>query len=117
MRRLSLALPALMFAASVYAAPPVPQFAEPEIPPPMPADIPEEASQIAPPDVRIIQTPQGPARIEEFKQNGRVYMVRVTPSFGPAYYIVDSNGDGRLDQRRVGGMEEVMPPMWKLFSW
>lgn len=117
MRRPSLALPAFMFAASVYAAPPVPQFAEPEIPPPMPTDIPEEASQIAPPDVRIIQTPQGPARIEEFKQNGRVYMVRVTPSFGPAYYLVDSNGDGRLDQRRVGGLEDVMPPMWKLFSW
>ncbi|MCP5141143.1 MAG: DUF2782 domain-containing protein [Chromatiales bacterium] len=95
----------------------MPQFAEPEVPPPAPVDIPEEATQIAPADVRIIQTPQGPARIEEYRNNGRVYMVRVTPSFGPAYFLVDTDGDGRLDQRRTGGVEEVMPTMWRLFSW
>ena len=117
MRRLSLALPAMLFSATVFAASPVRQFPEPEIPPPMPADIPEESSQIAPADVRIIQTPQGPARIEEYKQNGRVYMVRVTPSIGPAYYIVDTDGDGRLDQRRMGNMQDMVPTMWKLFSW
>lgn len=95
----------------------VPSFPEPEVPPPMPPDIPEEATRIAPPDVRIIQTPQGPTRIEEYKANGRTYMVKVTPAFGPAYYLLDTNGDGSFDQRRFGGLEESMPAMWKLFSW
>ena len=40
-------------------------------------------------------------------------MVRVQPARGPVYYMIDSNGDGRLDRSKG----EVSPVYFKLYSW
>ena len=57
-------------------------------------------------------------RIEEYRRNGQVYMVKVTPSKGPPYYYIDTDGDGKLeldpDQR---AMNPVLPVHWKIKEW
>jgi len=44
--------------------------------------------------------------LHEYRRNGQVYKVKVIPKKGRPYYIVDSNGDGELDQMQ-----------WILMSW
>jgi hypothetical protein len=57
-------------------------------------------------------------RIEEYRLNGQVYMVKVTPKGGITYYYVDADGDGRLeldiDQR---ALNPVQPVYWKVKEW
>ncbi|MET0893680.1 MAG: DUF2782 domain-containing protein [Pseudoxanthomonas sp.] len=53
--------------------------------------------------------------IEEYRVAGQLRMVKVTPSRGPAYYLMDENGDGRLDKSKGEGT--VSPVYWKLYGW
>jgi hypothetical protein len=55
---------------------------------------------------------------EEFRQNGRLYMVKVTPAIGPEYYLVDHQRDGNfVQQAGPGPGAAVAPAMWRIFSW
>ena len=80
---------------------------------PIPPKIQEEQIE---PTVRIIE--EEDRRIEEYSRNGQVYMVKVTPAKGPAYYYIDTNGDGKLeldpDQR---ALNPVQPVYWKIKEW
>ncbi len=67
------------------------------------------------PEVTIIQ--QDDAIIEEYRIGGQLYMVKVTPRKGIPYYLVDTDGDGRLDSRRSELAEDMMIPRWTLFRW
>lgn len=83
-----------------------------EVPPP-PAISEEDLSAE---DVTIIHKDQ--TRFEEYRKNGKVYMVKVTPSVGPEYYLVDLHGDGRFERVKQGIGDPVFPaPRWVLFSW
>ena len=53
--------------------------------------------------------------IEEYRVGGQLRMVKVTPSRGPAYFLMDENGDGRLDKSKGEG--PVSPVYWKLYGW
>ena len=53
--------------------------------------------------------------VEEYRVAGQLRMVKVTPSRGPAYYLMDENGDGRLDKSKGEG--PVSPVYWKLYGW
>lgn len=53
--------------------------------------------------------------IEEYRVGGQLRMVKVTPSRGPAYYLMDENGDGRLDKSKGEG--PVSPVYWKIYGW
>lgn len=53
--------------------------------------------------------------IEEYRVAGQLRAVKVTPSRGPVYYLVDNDGDGRLDSSKGEGT--VSPVYYKLFSW
>ena len=66
-------------------------------------------------DVQILQPKS--AAIEEFSSNGKVYMIRVKPKKGPAYYLVDADGDGDFDTRRNDLQPNLLIPSWVLFSW
>lgn len=55
--------------------------------------------------------------IEEYRLAGQLRMVKVTPSRGPAYYLMDENGDGRLDRSKGVGEKEISPVYWKLYGW
>lgn len=53
---------------------------------------------------------------EEYRINGKLYMVRVTPSAGKPYYLVDRQGDGVMIETEVNP-NPVRPPMWVIHSW
>lgn len=51
--------------------------------------------------------------VTEYRVAGQLRMVRVEPARGPVYYLIDRNGDGRLD----GSQGDVSPVYYKLFEW
>ena len=72
-------------------------------------DIPE-------PEVNIREEPT--QTIEEFRSQGRPYMIRVTPRGGlPPYYMVDNDGDGTLETRVNSPSNPPATPRWVLFRW
>lgn len=62
-----------------------------------------------------IRTQENGDRVEEYRQNGRLYMVKVTPRNAPPYYLLDTNGDGRLDAK--DGEGRVAPVYWTIYEW
>ena len=80
----------------------------PELPDPL------ETGENIEPQVTIIR--KDDAVIEEYRVNGSLYMVKVTPAVGPAYYMIDNDGDGRMDSRR-SDLDDVIVPQWVLFTW
>lgn len=82
-------------------------------PPPLPDELMDEADELQP-EVTIRQ--QQDEVIEEYRVNGRLYMVKITPRRGAPYYLIDTDGDGQLDTRR----NDLYPPkinQWMLFRW
>ena len=54
-------------------------------------------------------------RVEEYRQNGRLYMVKITPERGVPYYLMDTDGDGRLN--RDDRDPRISPVYWKIYEW
>jgi hypothetical protein len=56
--------------------------------------------------------------IEEYRYDGQIYMVKITPEGGIPYYYIDTDGDGNLeldiDQK---AMNPVQPVYWKVKEW
>jgi hypothetical protein len=46
------------------------------------------------PEVTITQ--QAETTVEEYRANGRLYMIKITPKHGVPYYLVDERGDGKF---------------------
>ncbi len=55
--------------------------------------------------------------VEEYRINGNLYMIKIKPRFGPAYYLVDDTGTGELDLRRDSGGRDIIVPRWTLLTW
>ena len=53
---------------------------------------------------------------EEFRANGKLYMIKVTPAVGKPYYLVDHQGDGNFIEADIPS-PTVKPPMWVIHSW
>ena len=53
--------------------------------------------------------------VEEYRMNGRIYMVKVRPQRGIPYTLQDTNGDGRLDDS--DGEGPVRPVYYTLYEW
>ena len=86
---------------------------DPAAPPPIPPKIPGE--EIEP---SVVITEREGERIEEYSQDGRVYMIKITPVKGPAYYYLDEDGDGQLELRESDRKHgPVRPVYWKLKEW
>jgi hypothetical protein len=87
---------------------------EPDREAPIPAKLVAEAAKEDPPTVSI-RTEGNGDRVEEYRQNGRIYMVKVTPSRGPAYYLMDTDGNGKLN--RDDRDPRVSPVHWTIYEW
>ena len=91
--------------------PPIPPADSEDVP--IPPKIQEE--QIVP---TVTIREEDDRTIEEYRLDGQVYMVKVTPRVGIPYYYIDTNGDGRLeldlDQR---ALNPVQPVYWKVKEW
>ena len=86
---------------------PVPE--PPELPDPL------KSGQAIEPQVTIIR--KDDAIIEEYRLDGRHYMTRIIPAVGPAYYLVDRDGDGSMETRMSEIYDDFAVPQWVLFSW
>lgn len=81
---------------------------------PIPEKVHAEETTDDPPTVAIRVEKNGD-RVEEYRQNGQLYMVKVTPERGPAYYLHDTNGNGRFE--RHDSLPKVSPVYWTLYEW
>ena len=64
----------------------------------------------------IIKSP-GQHVIDEYRINGKLYMIRITPKKGAPYYLVDADGDGDLETRSNELAPDFLIPSWVIFSW
>ena len=77
-------------------------------PPPPPIDSPLE------PQVTIIK--RGQETVEEYRVHGRLYMIKVTPSHGVPYYLLDESGQGKFVQHDDLD-NPVKVPLWLLLEF
>lgn len=116
MNRLCLALAglALSVGAAAQSAPrALPPGVLPleEIPPPPRIG---ESDAVLEPQVTIRK--EAERTVTEYRVNGRLYMLRVTPAHGKPYVLVDHRGDGqftRQDNLDTG----LRVPQWVLFEF
>jgi len=73
----------------------------------------EDLPQVPANAVESTRTEANGEVISEYRVQGQLRMVRVKPVRGPAYYMIDSNGDGRLDRSKG----DVSPVYFKLYGW
>lgn len=99
---LALALPVM--AQQPPALEPLPE------PPPPPPGMTDEFE----PEVTILQ--RDGDTVEEYRINGRLYMVKVTPPHGVPYFLIDQRGDGVM-VRHSDASPALSVPMWVIRSW
>jgi hypothetical protein len=73
----------------------------------------EDDAPSAEPDVTISH--DGDNFVQEYSANGFVYAVKVTPKYGPPYYLV--RADGTSGQFIRSDQPDMLIPQWVLFSW
>lgn len=105
-------VPAVASEAPKHPAATPPPAVVPEPPPPPadyePAPPPEAGGAYPEPEVTI--TTKGDAIHEEYRINGRLYKIRVTPSKGKPYWLFDYEGHGQF--RRSDLEPDIAIPMW-----
>jgi len=84
----------------------------PVVPPPPPGM--EAFDEALEPQVTIVK--KETETREEYRINGKLYMIKVTPSVGKTYYLVDNQGDGQFVEANITH-PVVKPPMWIIHSW
>jgi hypothetical protein len=67
------------------------------------------------PEVTIRRRAEGV--IEEYRIGGRLYMVRVVPTRGVPYFLLDTDGDGDLETRYNDLANNMMIPGWVIMRW
>lgn len=60
---------------------------------------------------------EGNRVVEEFRVNNQLYMIKITPTVGAPYYLVDPDGSGDMAWNRGGPQLERQVPQWVLFRW
>ncbi len=84
----------------------------PEPPPPPPGFF------EAPSEPQVTIRKRGEDQVEEYRMNGKLYMIKVTPPHGTPYYLVDPRGDGGFVREEiVPGEKTLSVPMWVIQSF
>jgi hypothetical protein len=112
MRRLLLVV--VLLAAHLAAASPAHAQKRPPPLEPLPEPPPPPPMSVEEPAVRI--PVQEGERVEAIREGGRVVMLKVTPPNGPAYYLVDTTGNGNW-MRRESLDDGVRVPMWPIHTF
>lgn len=86
-------------------------------PVPEPPQLPKQVQddETMEPDITIYRKDK--STIQEFRRGGKLYMVKVIPDVGPAYYFLDTNGDGKMDVRRSDLENGLNINQWKILEW
>lgn len=85
------------------------------LPDPLPPPDMVEYDEELEPEITIVQRKD--KTIAEYRVNGLLYMVKVTPFVGKPYYFIDRNGDGIMDSRMSDLYNTFQVPQWVIFSW
>lgn len=107
-------MPYLLLVLTLMAAPALAEDGAqlPDLaPPPLPGTVPDDLE----PEVTIRR--EGGGEVEEYRINGQLYMVKITPAKGPTYYLMDTDGDGELESRRGSLDPRLLVPNWAIFRW
>jgi hypothetical protein len=64
------------------------------------------------PDVTIRQ--EGERTVEEYRVNGFLYAVKITPKTGKPYFLVRADGDSNFIRT---DRPDMLIPAWEIFSW
>ncbi len=83
-------------------------------------DVPESPKQVKSgetlePDITIVR--KGKKTIQEYRRNGKLYMVKVVPDIGLPYYLRDTDGDGKMDVRSNELDRGADVNMWNVLEW
>jgi len=81
-------------------------------PPPPPAGY--ELDPSLEPQVTIVK--RGEDLVEEYRIQGRLYMMKIIPRVGVPYYLIDPKGNGSF-VRRDSLDEGFQPPMWVILEF
>ncbi|MDX1570393.1 MAG: DUF2782 domain-containing protein [Xanthomonadales bacterium] len=82
-------------------------------PPPLPPKV-TTGEQITP--TVTIRTDDEGQIIEEYRQNGALYMVKITPKNAPPYYLIDLDGDGQFESD-MDPKSPIEAVHWKVAEW
>ncbi len=85
---------------------------------PKPPELPDptESGEILEPEITIVPSDDG-GTITEYRVNGNLYQVKIIPTVGLSYYLIDRDGDGKMDCRLNNIYDDICIPQWILFSW
>jgi len=108
------ALCAPLFFAATVSAQTEPNNLEAAPAPPPPSER-LRSGEVIEPDVTIIQRPR--ETVTEYRFNGRLYAIKVTPKSAPSYFLVDADGDGALETRQKELSANFLIPNWVLLQW
>jgi hypothetical protein len=102
----------LLFLAAFLAALPAAAQQAPKLeplpePPPPPPGLLESSME---PQVTI--TTRGADKVEEYRMNGKLYMLKVTPPGGTPYYLIDNRGDGAWMRQDGLDGSSLRVPQW-----
>ena len=89
------------------------QFADAPLPPDLPEPI--KSGETIEPEIYIVRTEE--KIVEEYRVNGHLYMVKVTPRIGRPYYLMDMDGDGQMEGKLSDIYNTPPVPQWVLLSW
>ena len=87
--------------------------AVPEVP-----EMPMPVEDGEPMEADITITREGEKTLYEYRVNGKLYKIKVVPTVGPAYYFLDVDGDGEMEEVSESDLVKGLKVnQWTLFSW
>ena len=110
MRKLLFSLLAAFSLAAVAQNRPADLQPIPE-PPPPPAGMTDD-----PIEPQITITRKGDDKVEEYRVNGKLYMMKVTPPHGLPYVMIDQRGDGSWTRQDITD-SGLRVPQWVIKTW
>lgn len=86
-------------------------------PPPAPNQLQDgEAIPLGEPQITIIL--RGDDIVREYRLNGHLFAVKITPRSGPPYYLIDADGDGDMESRFLDNNDaRIIVPQWVVTRW
>ena len=72
----------------------------------------EDAAVSGEPDVTIRQ--EGDKTVQEYRINGFLYAIKVTPRGGKPYFLVRADGDSNFIR---SDSPDMLIPQWEIFRW
>ncbi|TXL01554.1 hypothetical protein BMR02_03155 [Methylococcaceae bacterium HT1] len=81
-------------------------------------DLPLPVQDGEPMEADITITRRGEKTIHEYRVNGKIYKIKIIPDIGPAYYFIDPEGDGEMEEVSESDLDELIKiNQWTIFSW